>query len=67
MQRLFSCAAREDSNCAARALKKNAVQWLLFFLSAAASLLDRRCRLRRNVGLCLTRGMEEDWGPLRGL
>ncbi len=42
-------------------IKKNAVRWLLFFLIAAASSLNGRCRLRGNVAPCLTRGM--DGGP----
>jgi hypothetical protein len=32
-----------------RAIKQNAVRWLLFFLIAAASSLNGRCRLRRDV------------------
>ena len=48
----------EDSNSARYAFKKNAVQWVLFFLSALAAPL-----CRRHVGSggmsdsCLTRGM----------
>ena len=37
-----------------RAIKKNAVRWLLFFSIAAASSLDGRCRLRRDVRLPLS-------------
>ena len=70
----FKGREREEGYCASspappgslatappRAIKHNAVQWLLFYLIAAASSLDGRCRLRgMSDCLCLTRGMEED-------
>jgi hypothetical protein len=37
-----------------RAVKHNAVRWLLFCLTAAASSLQGRCRLRGDVGLPLS-------------
>jgi hypothetical protein len=49
------------------ALKNNAVRWLLFFLSAAASLLGGRCRLRGDVGRPLSHQGDggKPGGPLR--
>ena len=46
----------EPSNSAPYTVKKNAVQLLLFFLTALASLLIYKRRLRGNAGLSVSPG-----------
>jgi hypothetical protein len=46
----------EPSNSAPYTVKKNAVQSLLFFLTALATLLIRKGRLQGNAGLSVSPG-----------